>query len=260
MIQSSRTSGLTAILSLTGILLASLLPSLASAERAIKVTGEEWPPFEFMQDGKAVGIDVDVATEVFKRLGLTVEFDFLNWKRAWSYVEEGQVEAVVSTSRKDERKPFLIYPQEDMWTSSYVFFVNKDKKAPALGGYEDVKAKGLTVGTIRGNSYNEDFWAAGLKTEEATDLETSLKKLAGGRIDLVIADKTVGLYTAKMLGIRNQIAVYDTVLFSKGYPMPFASKSDYPGLADIAARYEAELKKLKADGTYDKIFAKWLNE
>ena len=48
------------------------------------------------------------------------------------------------------------------------------------------------------------------------------------------------------------------ILFSKGYPMPFAKKSDYPGLKKIADDFERELARMKKSGEYDKILLRWL--
>jgi len=152
--------------------------------------------------------------------------------------------------------PYLYYPKEDMWKSEYVFFVQKDKKKLVFNGYAD--AKGLTVGIIRENSYHESFWKANLKTLEAVDAEMNFKRLGKGHIDLFPIDKTIGRYTLGLLGLKEKITYYDYVIFSKGYPMPFARKSKHPDIKQIADRFEQELIKMKASGEYDKIVDKWL--
>ena len=237
-------------------LVAAVSTTVFAAGQKLVVVGESTPPYEFIQNGEVVGIDVDIAKAIFKKLNIDAEYQILPWTRAWKMVETGEADAVFTTSRKDARKPFLYYPEEDMWNSEFAFFVRKDKKQPSFNSYED--AKGLTVGVIRGNSYNDDFFNAKLKLDEARDDEQNFKKLAKGRIDLYIQKKGVGLYTLKLLGLQDEIAVYDKIMFSKGYPMPFAKNSSYPNNKKIAAQFEQELKNMKANGEYDKIFAKWL--
>ena len=248
-----------------------------SAEKKLIIVGEGFAPFEFTQDGKAVGIDIDIAKYIFNKMNIPVEFRIQPWKRAWYNIETGKADAILSTSLKEKRKPYLLYPQENMWVSEYVFFVMKDKVQPNFGGYETAIQQKLTIGIINGNSYHPSFWQAFPYENGATNFqvdlvslqlndqlagvnkfEQNLKKLVRGRIDLVIADKTVGLYTAKLLGLYDQITYYDIALYSKPYPMPFAKKSSYPNIEKIGNQFEQELKALKQSGKYQSFFDKWL--
>lgn len=248
-----------------------------SAEKKLIIVGEGFAPFEFTQDGKVVGIDIDIAKYIFNKMNIPVEFRIQPWKRAWYNVENGKADAILSTSLKEKRKPYLLYPQENMWVSEYVFFVMKDKVQPNFAGYETAIQQKLTIGIINGNSYHPSFWQAFPYKNGATNFqgdlvsvqlneqldgvnkfEQNLKKLVRGRIDLVIADKTVGLYTAKLLGLHDQITYYDIALYSKPYPMPFAKKSSYPNIEKIANQFEQELKALKKSGKYQSFFDKWL--
>jgi polar amino acid transport system substrate-binding protein len=233
-----------------------LVPLPCNAARKLLVVGESAPPFEFVRDGKVVGIDVDIARQIFKKLGLDVEFRILPWAKAWNMVTKGEADAVFTASRSYEREPYLYYPNEDMWKSDFVFFVRKDRKKGSQMSYGN--AKGQTIGIIRGNSYHSSFWDSHLTFEESPDEETNLKKLAEGKIDLYLTKKIVGLYSLKLLGLGGSIACYDNVLFSKGYPMPFASKSSYPDIAGIAGRFEKELVLMKKQGEYQKIVDAWL--
>jgi len=252
------------------IIVASMIFSTSLAQAAsqkILVVGESFPPFEYVNEkGEVVGIDVDIANEIFAKLGVEPEYKIHAWARAWSMIENGKADAVFTTSRKDKRKPFLFYPQEDMWKSEFVFFVRKGDKTTD-GGYGS--AQGKTVGVVRGNSYHDSFWATFPYQDEdktklntnlkpAKDLATSLRKLAAGRVDLVIADRTVGLATAKEEGLLDKIDDQQTVLFGKGYPMPFAKKSSYPGLEGLAQKFEEQLIALKASDRYQEILNKWL--
>lgn len=238
------------------LLLCVFVVALSADERKLIVVGEDWPPVEFVKDGNVVGMDVDIAKIIFDKLNIPVEFKIYPWKRAWKMVEEGQADAVFSLSRKEKREPFVYYPTEDMWVSEYVFFVKTENKKANFSSYDD--AKGLKVGIIAGNSYHDSFFGANLTTEEAPDLETNIKKLAAGRVDLVICDKTTGLYTAKLLGLQSKVTPYDFIAFSKGYPVAFTKKSTYPNIKEIGDKFEAELKKMKESGEYQKIVDKWL--
>ena len=241
------------------------------------VVGEEFAPFEFIDKGKVVGIDVDIATHIFKEMGIPVKFRILPWKRAWQKVETGEADAVFSTSRKQKREAYLWYPKEDMWVSEFVFFTKTDKKQSGFKGYETAIKNRSKVGIISGNSYHSSFWKAFPYTDGSTsfqgekskmlnkqldgvsNLKKNLRKLAaGGRIDLFPADKVFGAYTSKMLGLQNKISYYDTVLYSKPYPMPFVKNSSFPNIKNVADEFDLKLQKLKKSGKYQAFFDKWL--
>ena len=245
------------------------------AERELLVVGEEFAPFEFERNDEVVGIDIDIATHIFKKMNIPITFKILPWKRAWRMVETGKTDAVLSTSRKKNREPYLWYPKENMWISEFVFFVRKDKFQPNFKGYETAIQQKLKVGIINGNSYHPSFWTAfpyqdgsttfqgpsiGLNEylDGGNNLKINLKKLANGRIDIYPADKVFGRYTTKLLGLQNKLTYYDTVLYSKPYPMPFAKKSNYPNIKRIADRFDRALSALKQSGKYQSFFDKWL--
>ncbi len=258
-----------------------MVSAACGEDRKLLVVGEEFPPFEFKQNGKAVGIDIDIATHIFKKMDIPAEFRILPWKRAWYMVENGRADAVLTTSRKKKREPYVWYPQEDMWVSEFVFFVKKDRMQPGFRGYETAVGKKLKIGIIHGNSYHSSFWKAfpykdgstafkgditdvhdmlNNQLDGAPDLKINLKKLARGRTDLFPADKTFGTYTANLLGLGDKLVFYDAVLYSKSYPMPFVRKSDYPNIKKIAEGFEQELEILKNSDEYKKFFDKWLKK
>lgn len=244
---------------------------LFAKERTFMITGEEFPPYEYVVNGKVVGIDIDIVDAIFKRLNTPYEVRLYPWARAWRMAELGRVDAVLSTSRKDSREPYVYYPDEYMWSSEFVFFTLKEKKLSDFRGYDDIKKHSLVVGIIRGNSYHESFWRAfppraSNDTEHhplldlAVDAESNFKKLMAGRIDLFLIPKTIGLRLISQLGYEKEVTYYDRVMFSKKYPMVFTKKSDYPNMTDFMKRFTEELRRIKQSGEYEKIFERWMKK
>jgi len=89
-------------------------------------------------------------------------------------------------------------------------------------------------------------------------LEKNIENLVKGRVSLFPCDKTMGMYTAKLMGVQGKLTFYDVILFSKGYPMPFAKKSSFPNIKMVAKQYEQELKKIKQSDEYNAIMDKWI--
>ncbi len=219
------------------------------------IVGDQSKPFEFTKDGKAVGFDIDLTKAILDKLGVPFEVQLVPWKRAWHMIETGKADASLTTSRKDKRKPYVWYPDTNMWVSEYVYFVRKGEKGE-FKGYQT--AAGKSVGIISGYSYSKEFWAAKLKTEAVTTLSQNFKELKAGRLDFVITDKVVGSFTAKEMGMLEAFDIYQTPLFSKGYPMAFSKKSGYPGLEDLMKKFFSELETMKKNGQYQKMLDKWI--
>lgn len=243
------------------------LAAIPAFSADLTIVGEENPPYEFVENGKVVGIDIDVANAVLAKMDVKANFAVLPWVRAWRMVEEGAADAVLSTSRKAEREPFVIYPKEDMWFSEFVFFTQSATKKGDTMTLEAARDAHLKIGVIRGNSYSDAFWTVfpkqadgrpNAQLEEANDIDNNLRKLVAKHIDLFIISKNAGLYTAKLLGIGRDVAHYDNILFSKGYPMPFVVKSKTPDIKSMADKFEAGLVALKKSGEYQKILDGWL--
>ena len=70
------------------ILLLVCLSPLALGERLRLVT-DDWAPYVFQHNGQPRGIDYEVASQVFARLGVEVEWQFLPWKRCLAMAEQG---------------------------------------------------------------------------------------------------------------------------------------------------------------------------
>ena len=77
----------------------------------IVVGSDNYPPFNYMdENGNPTGIDVDIATEAFKRLGYRVEFVNIEWEdknddyRTFSENEVFRLFRKISTTYKYESK------------------------------------------------------------------------------------------------------------------------------------------------------------
>ena len=258
-------------------LLSLSLPAQASTKKLL-VIGEEFAPYEFVQDGQVVGIDIDICDRIFAKLGYDVEYRIMPWKRAWYHVEKGLADVILTTSRKAAREPFVWYPKTDMWQGDFVFFYQKGRFKPEFLDLHYAKTQGLSVGIIQGNSYHQSVWQQfpygngrdsfqGDLTRETlhpqlypvASLKQNLLKVASGRVDVTIANKTYGMYTAKLLGVADQLAYSTQPLYSKRYPAAFIKRSVHPDIQQIATEFDRELATFKKTQEYQNIIAKWLN-
>lgn len=249
----------------------------AEQTRPLVIASFESPPFHFTDEhGNVVGICVDIAKYIFDDLGTEIKAVSLPWARAWEMLKFGQIDGAFSVSRQKPREPYLLYPEENMWISEFVFFrINNSKYNHLKGSMQDIKLTGEKLLIERGASYYPGFWKV-FPYNDGSDLydlnnfnynnqlvpvvdhNTMFKMLIYEREEFAIADKIVGQYIISNLGFNDKVGFCDTVIFSKPYPMPFSRQSDYPELNDIARKFDEKLKEMKKNGIYQLIVDRWI--
>ena len=62
----------------------------------IVIGSDNYPPYNYVDtDGNATGIDVELATEAFKRMGYQVEVVQINWEKKKELVESGEIDCIM---------------------------------------------------------------------------------------------------------------------------------------------------------------------
>jgi polar amino acid transport system substrate-binding protein len=243
-----------------------------STQTPLVIGCEEFPPFEFTKDGKATGIDVDIIQKIMDKLNIPIEFRFYPFARINMLLKRGSIDAASSISYKSKREHFLYYsntqkdfvctgkiPEDSMWTSKYVFFINRRfSDSIRFDSYEQIKKDKYRVGIIRDYSYNKEFTDADLDKYIYASQPEALRALAEGIIDIFPCDRTVGLWLLQEYNFDKQLTFISRPLFCKPYNMAFSKKTDYPNIKNIMTRFNEELKKMKKSGEINKIKQKYL--
>lgn len=221
------------------------LCSAASAEPLTLLT-EEYPPYNFSEDGVIKGASVEQAERIMKALDAPYSLEILPWARAFSQAEKQPWTCVFTSGHDEERDKRFKWVQPLL--VDHMVMVGRAGSIVKPVNIED--AKRFTVGTQR-----SDFSATFLeknnfpKIDLAADLETTVKKLLSNRIDLMMtSEKTFE-------SMRDKGAALESALVLEGKQYGFACNLSTPD--DIIARMQAELDALIADGTQDRIFAKY---
>ena len=234
------------------LLMAVCLSPCVQAEHLYLVS-DEWAPYTYRSEGQPVGIDVEIITQVLQRMGHSVEFEFLPWKRCLARIEQGQADGIVDIFQRESRHPYLIYPDAPMSEVEFVLFNAVDRPHPATR-LEDLA--GLRIGTAGGYTYGGGFDEADLLREAGPTHEANFGKLVRGRIDLLITDRRAGLYLAQALGIAEQVQASPWVISRQAQYLGFARK---PGRARLAYDFADELHRFRREPAYAAILARYEN-
>lgn len=219
---------------------------------AVHLLTEEYSPLNFTDEGKISGQATEVAEELIKRTGTKADIRMVVWEEGYKTVLEKPNTALFSTSMTPQRKEHL------QWVGPIAVL---DTNLYALKGsgtdikiLDDAKKVGK-IATVA-DYYTEQT----LKKEGFTNLErcpneeVALRKLLQGEVDLLVSNNTVMPALLKKVGSSiNDVKSAFTVSADMTY-IAF-SRSTPPNLV---ARWQEKLDEMKRDGTFAKIYAKWL--
>lgn len=229
------------------LILAYLLGVSATAHaETIHFVTEEYPPYNFSTATGANGSSVEQVALIMKGVDLPYEIKVLPWARAFALAESQPFHCVFTTGHDAERdgkfkwiEPLLV---------DHMIMVRH--KGAAIAPQTIDEAKKFVVGTQRA-----DFSAAYLKAhgfekiDYAANLESTMKKLAAGRIDLLMtSEKTFETMRADGKPV-------EAALVLEGKQYGIACQRDMPD--ETVARMQAELDRLIANGTQDRIFERY---
>jgi len=255
----------------TGLAWAQTPPS---PQRPLQVAIEDYPPYEYFENGEAKGIDVDVITTILTRLGIPHEIKAYPFARGWLMLKKGGADAAPSISYNKNREAYLYFtaeqrafeakgtwPSDYLWKTEYAFFINRRfEKSLHFESYAQLRKDGYRIGVLDEYTYHPGFLEAGLTFKQYVDPEQAIQALARGEIDLFPMDKTVAAYLINKQGLQDQIASLPKVIFSKPYLMVFSKQSTYPDLEGVMAKFYAELRSMRESGEYDSIRRRYLPE
>ncbi|WP_147818703.1 substrate-binding periplasmic protein [Salidesulfovibrio onnuriiensis] len=235
------------------MMLAFGFSALAAAETVVFAEGE-WAPFvsENMPNNGATG---ELVRAAMKAVGMDVKYDYYKWNRSKVLVEKGEVAGSFPWGKNAEREAFA-YFSDPVQRSTEPFFYLKSKMGD--WDYKGLDSlKGLNVAGIRGYYHVGIFEKAGINMDMSNDLETALKKLQAGRVDVVVENELVVWETLKKMfpGEVDKFAASKTPLREDDMYVLFSKK--FPGTADLVKKFNEGLAKIKASGEYDKIMGKY---
>src|SRR5665648_136951 len=151
-------------------------------------TNPPYEPFEFEQDGKVVGLDMDIVNEVAKDLGveLAIKVTLFEGIQSGEDLNSSNCDVVASGITINDVR------ESKMDFSEPYFDADQGLLVPAgssLASVEDLA--GLTVGVQQATTGAEYATEQGLETLEFEDLGLQIEALRAGQIDAVINDIAV---------------------------------------------------------------------
>ena len=212
-------------------------------------TNAAFPPYEMISDnGGFEGIDVEIATEIARKLGLELVVDDMEFGSVITSVQSGKSDiAMAGLTVTEERK------QNVDFTTSYatgiqVIIVPEDSDILTVDDLANDKMIGVQDGTT-GYIYCSDDYGEDHITSY-TNGAMAIEALKGGKVDAVVIDNEPA---RAFVAANDGLKILDTEYIVENYAIGVSK--DNPGLCKAV---NDALTELIADGTVQMIVDKYI--
>ena len=226
-------------------------------EKATKIviaTDATFPPMEIVDANKnIVGFDIDMMNAVAKVMGFEVEFKNTAWDGIFAGLESGDYDAILSSvTITDDRKEKYDF-SDPYINAGQVVVVRADETR--IKSEKDLSGKkaGAQIGTTGAFAIQE---ISGATLKEYDEINLALLDLLNGNIDAVVVDTPVAAdYALASDQFKGKLKIVGEPFTDEFYGVVVAKGK----MKDFVKAFNEGLKKIQADGTYDKIYAEWIS-
>ena len=211
------------------------------------------------KSGKDVGFDIDLANAVFKKYGIKVQWQAINWDLKETELKNGNIDLIWNGySKTDERESIVQFTKQYM-VNEQVIVVKKSKNIKAISDLKD-KVLGAQNGSSGYDTFNSnpEVLKNIVKNNDATQYESfneALIDLENDRIDALLIDKVYANYYLKQQNKLDDFNILNTGFESEAFAVG-ARKADIT----LVNKINEAFHELYREGMFQKIANKWFGE
>lgn len=219
---------------------------------------EEYPPFNFENDGKRQGIAVDVLEEILAQAGARktrADIKVWPWARGYETAIKEKNTVLFSTTRTEAREHLFKWVGPIM--PSRIVLVAKKKRGIRIKSVDDLKQSGYRIGVVRediGGQLLANMGVGKERTVQANSGVSVAKMLHADRVDLWAYGAPVILWNLKELG-------YPTDAYEEVFTLTESQHYYYAVNKDtddrLVEKLQSALEQVKAKGKFNAIVARY---
>ncbi|HET9815257.1 MAG TPA: transporter substrate-binding domain-containing protein [Xanthobacteraceae bacterium] len=221
----------------------------AVRQKGVLVAGSsaEYPPFEYVADGKLVGYDVDMADEITRRMGAKVAWEKIDFKGIVAALTAKRVDVLITaltwTPERAERIAF-----SDPYFDAGIGAITP--QSSTIAKVEDLTGRrvGVQLGSSGERYVRETIGSKVGQLLTYDSITLAINDLKNGRVDAVVNPLPVLRYAVRNDAGFRYTAVWDTRVV--GINTRLDDK-------ELLAEINRHLRDLKSEGFLAKLETKW---
>lgn len=234
------------------IALVAALALNAQAETVTFAIGE-WEPYTG-ETAPDYGLSSKIISTACEKAGLTCEYEFMPWKRAYNMAMKGAVIGTFPWSAEEKERQDKFYPSKESVSSTETVFFYKDIEFPADAIKDFNKLNGLPLIGINGYTNSEKIKEMGIKIHMVNDSKLAWKMIEKGRGKILPDDVLVGKAECK----KHTPSICDSMKTSepiRSSPMHILFSRVVDNSEAVREKLDAALAEMKKSGEFDKILS-----
>ena len=219
-------------------------PTLADVQKAGKLvvaTSPDFPPFENLEGGEVVGIEVEIMELICAELGVELELKQMNFDSVLPGVKSGKYDcgmSGISVTPKREKNTLFTVPY---CLAAQCIVVKADS---TIASKADLTGKKIAVQT--GTTAAEFCSGEGYTLSQYEANQDAKLALTQGKVEAWVVDD---LTAAELCKGDDTVKILDEAMTTEPYAFAFAFGSE-----DLVEEINKIMNKLIADGTIEALF------
>lgn len=213
---------------------------------------EEYPPINFSKNGKATGLATEVVEEIERRLGVTYPVQVIPWARAYKEAQSVPNTVLFAAMRSQERENLFKWVGP-LTTVNAGLYARKGSRLH-ISKLDDAR-------NVNGIIVPREWWTHQIlrgmgfaNLEAVANPEQMVKMLMAGRGTLMATDnQTLSQILALGDAKPDDVELVQIIVQSQSYIIFSKSTPD-----DVIAAWQRTLDEMKRDGSFARIYARWL--
>ena len=211
----------------------------------VLATEAGFAPYEYYEDGKVVGVDIDIAKEIAKELGKELVIKDVSFDFVINEVKSGKADfAAAGISITPERAEEVDFTME-YTTSKQVVVV---KKGSSITNFDDIKNKKIAVqlGSVADLYVEENYKKATIVPHKK--YLSAVEDVKTNKADCIIMDE---LPAKEIVKENDNLVILDGFLFQDKYGMIVKKGND-----ELKESINTVLERMINDGTLKQLILK----
>ncbi|RLE59888.1 MAG: amino acid ABC transporter substrate-binding protein [Thermoprotei archaeon] len=233
----------------------SYVEEIKKRGKLIVGTSADWPPFEYIEDGNYMGIDIRIAQKIAEKLGVELEIKDMKFAALIEALKTGMVDMVIADMTPTaEREKVVDFSVPYYFSKGHAVLVLKES---AIDSVEDLYGKkvGVQLGTTQEEWAKENLKGkAEIVSYNKVYPEMVMVLMRGDVSAILVGDIVGGVLTSKFPELK--------IAFYVGGSSVGAAVAVAEGAEDLKYVINSVIQELIETGEMDKIFeeeiAKWM--
>jgi len=223
----------------------------------ISVGWEIWYPYQYQDSNNQLkGLDVLILNAIAEQTSANLDYIKLPWKRHLMYLQKGEVNIAMGSSRSREREEYAYFTDAYRVEEVRLFVIKGKENEIELNTLTDVIGSNYIVGIERGYFYGDEFKTLSehptFKSHfnEVTDLSQNIQMLLKGHIDGLLADPVAMNTYIEMFNLQGKFSQHSLYIYQAD--IYFMLSKNSMSLEDVT-QFNHAIAALKKSGKIKKI-------